>query len=234
MSEHGKVLLITGASSGIGAATARRAATEGWRLALAARSVDKLEALAAELGAERAFVVKVDVTDFEALQAMVRQVIDHYGALDAVFVNAGTGGKPGGFSTAPVESWKTMLDVNVLGAALTLRACLQDIKSSRGHVLLTGSIAGRRTLLGSMYSATKWAVTAIGYGLREELVGSGVRVTLIEPGMVDTPFFENEKPDALRPDDIARSVSYALSQPATVDIHEMVILPTPAVESASR
>lgn len=230
MSQHDKVLLITGASSGIGAATARAAAAEGWRLALAARSADKLDALVAEFGSERACAITVDVTDFEAQQQMTAEILERFGQIDAVFVNAGTGGKPGGFSGAPVDSWKTMLDVNVLGAALTLRATLDAIKQSRGHVLLTGSVAGRRTLAGSMYSATKWAVSAIGYGLREELKGTGVRVTLIEPGMVDTPFFDSEKPEALRPDDIARSVVYALSQPATVDVHEILVLPTPPLE----
>ncbi len=229
MNRHNKVLLITGASSGIGAATARAAAADGWRLALAARSLDKLEKLAAELGEDRAYAIAVDVTDFAAQQNMVARVIQHFGQLDAVFVNAGVGGKPGGFAEAPVDAWKTMLDVNVLGAALTLRASLAAIKSSRGHVLLTGSVAGRRTLAGSMYSATKWAVSAIGYGLREELRGTGVRVTLIEPGMVDTPFFDNEQPQALKADDVARSVAYALSQPATVDVHEIMVLPTPPV-----
>ncbi len=230
MSQHNKVLLITGASSGIGAATARAAAAEGWRLVLAARSVDKLEKLAQELGKERSYALAVDVTDFNAQQDMVAKTLEHFGQLDAVFANAGTGGKPGGFSEAPVDAWKTMLDVNVLGAALTLRASLAAIKKSRGHVLLTGSVAGRRTLAGSMYSATKWAVSAIGYGLREELRGTGVRVTLIEPGMVDTPFFDDQQPQALQADDVARSVIYALSQPATVDVHEIMVLPTPPID----
>lgn len=227
MNQHNKVLLITGASSGIGAATARAAAADGWRLVLAARSLDKLEQLAAELGQERAYAIAVDVTDFAAQQTMVASTIAQFGQLDAVFVNAGTGGKAGGFSAAPVDAWKTMLDVNVLGAALTLRASLEAIKKSRGHVLLTGSVAGRRTLAGSMYSATKWAVSAIGYGLREELRGTGVRVTLIEPGMVATPFFDDRPQQALKAEDIARSVIYALSQPATVDVHEIMVLPTP-------
>lgn len=230
MSQHNKVLLITGASTGIGAATARAAAAEGWRLVLAARSVDKLEELAQELGKDRSYAIAVDVTDFNAQQDMVAKTLEHFGQLDAVFANAGTGGKPGGFSEAPVDAWKIMLDVNVLGAALTLRASLAAIKKSRGHVLLTGSVAGRRTLAGSMYSATKWAVSAIGYGLREELRGTGVRVTLIEPGMVDTPFFDDGQPQALKADDVARSVIYALSQPATVDVHEIMVLPTPPVD----
>jgi len=228
-----KVLLITGASTGIGAATARAAAKKGYRLALCARSADKLEALVREIGDDRAFAQRCDVTDFDDQQRMVAEVLDHFGRIDAVFANAGTGGEPGGFSGAPVASWKKMVDVNILGVAFTLRATLEEVKKRRGHVVLTGSVAGRRTLAGSMYSATKWAVSAIGYGLREEIKGSGVRVTLLEPGMVDTPFFDEPKPDALSSDDIARAVVYALTQPAHVDVHELMVLPTPPEDDAN-
>ena len=228
-----KVLLITGASTGIGAATARAAAKKGYRLALCARSADKLEALVREIGDDRAFAQRCDVTDFDDQQRMVAEVLDHFGRIDAVFANAGTGGEPGGFSGAPVASWKKMVDVNILGVAFTLRATLKEVKKRRGHVVLTGSVAGRRTLAGSMYSATKWAVSAIGYGLREEIKGSGVRVTLLEPGMVDTPFFDEPKPDALSSDDIARAVVYALTQPAHVDVHELMVLPTPPEDDAN-
>lgn len=221
------VLLVTGASSGIGAATARAAAAEGWRLALAARSEDKLAALVTEIGDDRALAVPCDVTDFADQERMVAAVLERFGRLDAVFANAGTGGAPGGFSAAPPESWRRLVEVNVLGVAYTLRASLEAVKAARGHVLITGSIAGRRTLAGSMYAASKWAVSAIGYNLREELRGTGVRVTLIEPGMVDTPFFDEPKPDALRPDDVARAVIYALAQPPHVDVHELTVLPTP-------
>lgn len=227
-----KVLLITGASTGIGAATARAAAEQGYRLALCARSVDKLERLVAEIGEDRAFARRCDVTDYEDQERMVGAALEHFGRLDAVFANAGTGGKPGGFSAAPVDSWRTMVEVNILGVAHTLRASLAALKESRGHVLITGSVAGRRTLAGSMYSATKWAVSAIGYGLREELKGSGVRVTIIEPGMVDTPFFDEPKPDVLKAEDIARSVIYALSQPDHVDVHELMVLPTPPSDNS--
>jgi NADP-dependent 3-hydroxy acid dehydrogenase YdfG len=222
-----RVLLITGASSGIGEATARAAAAAGWRLALAARRVDRLKALVEELGEDRARAFQVDVTSYEAQARMADAILEHAGGLDAVFANAGVGGKPGGFSGAPPESWRTMVDVNILGVAYTLRATLAHVKARRGHVLITGSVAGRRVLAGSMYAATKWAVSSIGYNLREELKGTGVRVTLVEPGMVDTPFFDEEKPDALRPEDVARAVVYALEQPPGVDLHEMVILPTP-------
>jgi NADP-dependent 3-hydroxy acid dehydrogenase YdfG len=153
--------------------------------------------------------------------------VERFGGLDAVFANAGIGGQPGGFSGAPPASWRALVEVNILGVAYTLRASLGHLKAARGHVVITGSVAGRRTLAGSMYSATKWAVSAIGYGLREELRGSGVRVTLLEPGLVDTPFFDTPKPEALRPEDVARSVIYALEQPPSVDVHEVTILPTP-------
>jgi len=222
-----KVLLITGASSGIGAATARLAAAAGWQVALTARSRDQLADLAAEIGEERAAAFPSDVTDFASQERLAAAVRGHFDRIDAVFANAGVGGEPGGFTAAPVESWRRMVDINILGVAHTLRAVLGDIRANKGHVLITGSIAGRRTLAGSMYSATKWAVSAIGYGLREELKGTGARVTILEPGVVNTPFFDEPKPDALRPDDVARSAIFALQQPPSVDLHELVILPTP-------
>jgi NADP-dependent 3-hydroxy acid dehydrogenase YdfG len=228
-----KVLLITGASSGIGAATARRAVAAGWRVALAARSADKLDGLVAELGADRAAAFPADVTDFTSQERLVAAVRGRFERIDAVFANAGVGGRPGGFSAAPVEPWRQMVEVNILGVGYTLRAVLADIKAARGHVLITGSIAGRRTIAGSMYSATKWAVSAIGYGLREELKGTGVRVTLLEPGLVDTPFFDEPKPDALTADDVARAAIFALEQPASVDVHELVVLPTPPEEAGA-
>jgi len=228
-----KTLLITGASSGIGEATARLAAAEGWHLALAARSAEKLDLLVKEIGPDKAKAIQCDVTDYAAQEAMVRETLDSFGSIDAVFANAGVGGRPGGFSGAPIETWQQIVNINILGVAYTLRASLGALKASKGHVLITGSVAGRRTIAGSMYSASKWAVSAIGYGLRDELRGTGVRVTLIEPGMVDTPFFDEPKPDALRPEDIAQSVVFALSQPASVDIHEMTILPTPPLDDAS-
>lgn len=224
--ETDRVIVITGASSGIGAATARAAVAAGWRAVLAARSADRLQALAEELGGERqACAVACDVTDWDAQQRLAAAALERYGQIDAVFANAGFGG-PRGFLEDTPEHWREMVLTNVYGAALTLRATIPALKQSRGHLLLTSSVAGRRALPGSMYSCTKHAVTAMGEAARKDLHGSGVRVTLIEPGMVDTPFFENRPTDALTGDDIARAVLYALSQPPHVDVNEILVRPT--------
>jgi NADP-dependent 3-hydroxy acid dehydrogenase YdfG len=221
-----RVFLITGASSGIGAATARAAADAGYRVALAARSVDKLKEIAGELGGdERAVAIKCDVTEWADQEAMVAQVLDRFGRLDVAFANAGFGAKRGFLAETP-EFWRSMVLTNVYGAALTIRATVEALKESQGHLLLTGSVAGRRALPGSLYSATKWAVTAMGEGARQELNGTGVRVTLIEPGAVDTPFFENQPKTALVAEDVARAVMYAVSQPPSVDVNEILIRAT--------
>jgi NADP-dependent 3-hydroxy acid dehydrogenase YdfG len=221
-----RVLLITGASSGIGAAAARHASAAGWRLVLAARSHERLQDLAGELGgAERALAVRCDVTEWEDQQAMVKAALDAFGRLDAAFANAGFGG-PRGFLSDTVEHWREMVLTNVYGAALTIRATIPALKESRGHLLLTSSVAGRRALPGSLYSCTKHAVTAMGEAARQDLGGTGVRVTLIEPGMTDTPFFDQRPKEALEDDDVARAVIYAISQPPHVDVNEILIRPT--------
>ncbi|MBO9534443.1 MAG: SDR family oxidoreductase [Solirubrobacteraceae bacterium] len=219
------VLLITGASSGIGAETARLAVASGRRVVLAARSADKLEALAAELGGqEHAIAVTCDVTDFASQEALVAEALATFGRLDAAFANAGFGAKRGFLEETP-EHWRDMVLTNVLGAAYTIRATLPALLESAGHLLLTSSVAGRRALPGSLYSATKFSVTAMGEALRQEVDGK-IRVTLIEPGMVDTPFFDNKPSGALEPADIARAVLYALDQPPHVDVNEILIRPT--------
>jgi NADP-dependent 3-hydroxy acid dehydrogenase YdfG len=221
-----RVLLITGASSGIGAATARRASAEGWRVALAARSRDRLDVLADELGgAGRAIAVTCDVCEWDQQQQMAETTLAAFGQIDAVFANAGFGG-PRGFLEDTPEHWREMVLTNVYGAALTLRATIPALTESRGHLLLTSSVAGRRVLPGSMYSCTKHAVTAMGEAARQDLHGTGIRVTLIEPGMTDTPFFDNRPSAALEDEDIARAVIYAVSQPPHVDVNEILIRPT--------
>ena len=225
------VLLITGASSGIGAATAR-AATGSHRLALAARRLEPLEELVAELGGtERAIAIQCDVTEWDQVEAMAATALEGFGRIDSVFANAGFGATRG-FLEESVEHWRSMVLTNVYGVALTIRATLPHLlERGDGHVVITSSVAGRRVLPGSLYSATKWAATAIGEALRAELrqmhENDAVRVTVIEPGMTDTPFFDNRPGEwALQDEDIARAVMFALEQPQGVDVNEILIRPT--------
>jgi NADP-dependent 3-hydroxy acid dehydrogenase YdfG len=220
------VLVITGASSGIGAATARRAVEFGQRVVLAARSTDKLEALAEELGGpEHALAVRCDVTSWDDQQQLVATALERFGRLDAYFANAGFGAKRG-FLEETVEHWKAMIDTNVYGAALSIRACLPHFREQNaGHLLLTSSVAGRRWVIGSLYSCTKHAVTAMGESLRQEIADTAIKVTVIEPGMVDTPFFDDKPSGALEADDIARAVMFAMTQPPHVDVNEILVRP---------
>ncbi len=227
------VLVITGASSGIGAATARAAADAGYRLVLGARSEDKLERLAEELGGSaRAVAVRCDVTEWADNERLAAAATEAFGAFDAVFANAGFGATRGFLEESP-EQWRSMVLTNVLGVAYTIRATLPHLlERERAHFVITSSVAGRRSLPGSLYSATKHAVTAIGEALRSELrtmrENDTVRVTLIEPGMVDTPFFDNRPGPAraLHDEDVANAVVFALSQPQHVDVNEILIRPT--------
>jgi NADP-dependent 3-hydroxy acid dehydrogenase YdfG len=230
MNSEKKVLVITGAGSGIGAATAK-AVSDRYRLVLSGRRIEPLEELARELGGpEDATAVACDVTEWEQVENLAAAAVDAFGGIDAVFANAGFGASRGFLEESP-EHWRSMVLTNVLGPALTVRATLPHLlEKGTGHFLITSSIAGRRALPGSLYSATKFAATAMGESLRAELRaredGNRIRVTLIEPGMVDTPFFDNRPGDrALADDDIARAVDYALSQPESVDVNEILIRP---------
>ncbi len=226
-----KVLLITGASTGIGAQTARRASEGGWKLVLGARSEDKLAAVVDELGgAGKAVGMPTDVTEWDQTEALIAKGLEEFGRIDAVFANAGFGAKRGFLEESP-EQWRSMVLTNVLGVAHTIRATLPHLlERGTGHYLITGSVAGRRALPGSLYSATKWAVSGIGESLRAELRqmhdNKRIRVTLIEPGMTDTPFFDDKPEGALADDDIANAVLYALSQPERDDVNEILIRPT--------
>jgi NADP-dependent 3-hydroxy acid dehydrogenase YdfG len=225
------VLLITGASSGIGAATARAAANTH-RLVLAARREGVVDRLAFELGgAERVLALGCDVTEWEQVEAMTSAALERFGRIDAVFANAGFGAQRGFLKETP-DHWRSMVLTNVYGVALTIRATLPHmLERGDGHYLITSSVAGRRALPGSLYSATKHAVGAIGEGLRLELRqmddNDSIRVTLIEPGMVDTEFFDSGAPDwALRDEDIAGAVVWALEQPQHVEVNEVLVRPT--------
>ena len=223
-------MLITGASTGIGAETARKAHEAGYRLVLSARSAEPLEQLAGELGGDDVLVQTCDVTEWDQVEALVAAASERFGAPDVVFANAGFGASRGFLEESP-EHWKSMVLTNVLGVALTIRATLPGIlERGTGHYIVTSSVAGRRALPGSLYSATKWAATAIGESLRQELrqmhENDRIKVTLIEPGMVDTPFFDNRPENALQAADIAGAVMYALSQPDRAEVNEILIRPT--------
>lgn len=230
MSESERVMLITGAGSGIGAATARKLSDE-WKLVLAGRRAEPLEALSGELGGPgNALPVVCDVTEWDQVERLVTEGLAGFGRIDAVFANAGFGATRGFLEETP-EHWRSMVLTNVLGPALTIRATLPHLlERGTGHYLVTSSIAGRRALPGSLYSATKFAATAMAESLRQELRGredgKRIKVTAIEPGMVDTPFFDERPGDwALSDMDIAEAVRWAVDQPDSVDVNEILIRP---------
>jgi NADP-dependent 3-hydroxy acid dehydrogenase YdfG len=224
------VFLITGASGGIGAATARAAARAGYRVVLTGRRPGPLQALAAELGGlPRALPVCCDVSDWDQLLALVGEVTGTLGQLDVVFANAGWSAPTSflGRGGLPPRDWPGLVATNVLGPALTARAVLPALSQSGGHLLLTGSVTGRVTRPGSLYSATKWAVSALAASIRAECVATGIRVTLIQPGLTDAgPLGAERQADPkLAPADVAAAIMYAVGQPAGVDVSEIVIRP---------
>ena len=220
-----RVLFITGASSGIGAATARAAVAAGWHVGLMARSADKLDALAAELG-DRALALPGDATDLAAQERAVARLVEAKGGLDAAFANAGTGLDTPGTVEGDPEEWRRMIDLNIMALLYTARVALPELKKRKGQLVLTGSAAGKRHIAGSIYGATKWFVHGYAGNMSEEMRDWGGRCTVIAPGMVDTPFFSEPKPDKIQPEDIARAVVFALGQSETSDLREMFIMPT--------
>ena len=220
-----KTLFITGASTGIGAATARAAVAAGWQVGLFARSAETLAALAGELG-DAALALPGDATDLGQIEAAVAATVARFGGLEAAFANAGRGvDRPGTEAGDPAE-WRAVVDLNIMGLLHTAKAVLPALRRSRGHLVLTGSAAGRRHLRGSVYGATKWFVQGYAGNLAEEMAEWGGRLTLITPGMVDTPFFADPKPGAIRPEDVAKAVVFALEAGPTAVMREIHILPT--------
>ncbi|MFD2738419.1 SDR family oxidoreductase [Sulfitobacter aestuarii] len=220
-----KTIFITGASSGIGAATARAAAAAGWNVGLFARSADRLRDLAGEIGAQ-ALTLPGDATDQEAQASAIAQLLDRFGQLDAVFANAGRGTSPAGTEKGDPQDWKAMVDLNIMGALYTAHAALPHLRASRGQYVVTGSLAGRRHIQGSIYSATKWFIHGFAGNLADEMKEWGGRCMVVSPGMVDTAFFDEPKPDKLKPQDVATAVMHALEAPAHVDIREIHLMPT--------
>ncbi|MBO9504961.1 SDR family oxidoreductase [Qipengyuania flava] len=220
-----QTLLITGASSGIGAATARAAVKAGWQVALLARSRDALEKLAAELG-DAALALPCDITERDQLSEAVAKTVERFGGLDAVYANAGKGSSSPGIEQGDPDDWHAMIHLNVLAVLTTAHATLPHLRKTKGHFVVTGSKAGRDHMKGSVYGATKWFVQGLAGNLAEEMREWGGRCTLITPGMVDTPFFDESKPDKIQPDDVANAVVFALSQPRSADVREIHIMPS--------
>ena len=219
-----KTLVITGASSGIGAATARKAADAGWNVALLARSADKLEALSGEIG-EKALSIPCDVTKREQVIDALHKVATNFGGIDAVFANAGMGVNNPGVENGDPEEWHDMIHVNILAVLYAAHEAIPHLKKTKGHFVATGSKAGRDHMKGSVYSATKWFVHGFTENLAEEMREWGGRATVIAPGMVDTAFFDEPKPSKIQPEDVANAVIFAISQPETAAVREVYIMP---------
>ena len=237
----GKVVVITGASSGLGEATARLLATRGARLVLAARRKERLDKLVAEFTAAggQAIAVETDVTRNDDVKAMVQAALDTFGRVDVLINNAGL------MSIAPmsevrVDEWERMIDINIKGVLYGVAAALPVFeKQQSGHFINISSVAGIKVFSpgGSVYSGTKFAVRAISDGLRHE-VGGNIRTTTIEPGAVDSELKHGSShaqsreavnafyQQAIAADSVARAIAFAIEQPADVDINEIVLRPT--------
>jgi NADP-dependent 3-hydroxy acid dehydrogenase YdfG len=241
----GKVILVTGASSGIGESTARLLGAQGGAMALAARRVDRLQGIAKDIQSEggSAEVFETDVTDEQACQQLVKDVEDKFGRIDVLVNNAGVM-LLGPVMNAPTDEWRQMVDVNLLGLLYMTHATLPGmVERKAGHIINISSVAGRTTSAGSaVYNATKWGVNAFTEALRHELVQgkTNIRTTLIEPGAVVTELISHNRPDAqeaieqrlggigkrLEADDIAASIMYAVSQSPHVNVNEVLIRPS--------
>ncbi len=219
-----KTIFITGASSGIGAATARAAASAGWRVGLFARSEDKLASLAGEIG-EEATPLPGDVTSLDDLTGAISRFAEAAGGLDAAFANAGKGLDTPGTEDGDPDEWRQLIDINIMGVLYTARAALPHLRERKGHLVMTGSAAGRRQITGSIYGATKWFVHGYAGNMAEEMRKWGGRCTVIAPGMVDTAFFDTPKPDKLHPEDVADAVMHALSAPDRAGVREIFLMP---------
>ena len=238
----GQVVAITGASSGIGEATALACAKSGASVALAARREDRIAALAERISADggNAWAFKADVGEELQARAFVDGAAEHFGRLDHVVNNAGVM-LLGPITDADTEEWRRMIHVNVFGVLYGSHAAIPHLKAQGGGTIVNvSSVAGRVARLGSgVYNLTKFGVGAFSESLRQELAPEGIRVTLIEPGAVATELPGHNRPeiqDAMRSrfegvtpleaDDIARAVVYVLAQPANVAINELLVRPT--------
>ena len=238
----GKVVLITGASSGIGAATAWACSDAGATVALAARRKDRLDTLeqAITTAGGQASSWQVDVTDEWQAQAFVHRAFERHGRIDALINNAGV--MLLGPHTASLEEWQRMVNVNLLGSFYTTHAAAPlMVEQGFGDLVFLGSVLGRATEpLSAVYCATKFGITAVADSLRKELAPTGVRVTTVEPGRVDTELREHITPyppladvfppfGGLEPGAVADAIVYALSQPQGAAVSSILVRPTVSV-----
>jgi NADP-dependent 3-hydroxy acid dehydrogenase YdfG len=238
---RGKVAIVTGASSGIGAAIAEELVKRGTRVALFARRENRLQALAQRLagqGSGETLIVPGDVSKPEDVQNLVNQTVQRWGKLDIVIANAGFGYRAPIVNGDP-QRWKQLLDTNVYGLLLTLKYGVEQLlEHGSGDVVVTSSVAGRTvTAGGAVYSGSKFAAGAITEALREEVGQQGIRVTTLEPGAVATEFAEAagyspgtidaiKQLEPLQAKEIAQVVILVLEQPRNVDIAELTVYPT--------
>ena len=240
----GRVVLVTGASSGIGQATARLLAERGGVVALSARRRDRIHALARELEDQghRALAIPTDVSNRAEVESLVREVETKLGPVDILVNNAGV------MPLSPLqelrlEDWERMVDVNLKGILYTVGAVLPGMMERRsGHVVNVGSLAGRRPFPGgAVYSATKFAVRSLTWGMQLELSGEfGIRVTDVQPGVVDTELMDHIPSEAVKegfrtawdgrrklvPADVAEAIHFAVTAPEHVNVNELLIRPT--------
>jgi NADP-dependent 3-hydroxy acid dehydrogenase YdfG len=238
----GKVVLVTGASSGIGRATALALSAAGARVAIGARRIDRLAALVDAAPGE-VVPLQLDVTDPASVQLAVSETVGHFRRLDALVNNAGLM-QSGLILGADVREWQRMIDTNLLGSMYAVHAALPHLLATKGAVVQVSSTAARSASLGSgVYAATKFGISAFSESLRQEVTTRGVRVIVIQPGFVDTeltshitdPTMQAAAADiassmrTLQPDDIAEAIVYALSQPEHVSVNEILVRPTDQV-----
>lgn len=222
-----KTVLITGATSGIGAHTARLLLDRGHRVAVTGRNGGRLKTFLDEAGhSDRLLGLVADAADWRATESVVTRTVEHFGGLDAAVANAGfmSGDSIGDGDPA---RWSPMVLTNVLGPALLAHAALPHLEATGGRLVLVGSVAGLKNSPANLYSATKWATTGLAENLRLHATPRGIGVTLVNPGMIDTPFWQGADvpPFALSPQPIAEAIRFALDQPAGVDLNTLTIRP---------
>ncbi|ORM71155.1 SDR family oxidoreductase [Pantoea rwandensis] len=234
-----KVVVITGASSGLGAETARHLASQGAKVVLGARRLDRLESLASDLGLNARAVLSTDVTDRHQVQALVDRAVELHGRIDVLINNAGL--MPSSMlDKLKVDEWDRMIDVNIKGVLYGIAAALPKMKAQKsGQIINVSSVAGHKVGPGgAVYAGTKWAVRAISEGLRQEVKPWNIRTTIVSPGAVDTELtgtitdedvakgMAKSYENAIPASSFARVVAFAISQPDEVDVNEILFRPT--------